>query len=72
MDSVISLIQVVVAVLLVLVILVQQKGSGKNFIQSDFKPEHLRLVYNLFNNDIVKHYFEGKIKSKKPHLIRQF
>lgn len=50
----------------------KQKASGKNFLQNDFRPEHLRLIYNLFNNDIVKHYLEGNIKSEKPQLITQF
>ena len=50
----------------------EQKGSGKNFLQSDFKPEHLRVIYNIFNDDMVRHYLEGKLKSKSPNLIRQF
>jgi folate-dependent phosphoribosylglycinamide formyltransferase PurN len=50
----------------------KQKGSGKNFLSGDFKPEHLRVIYNLFNDDMVKHYLEGRLKSKTPSLIRQF
>jgi methionyl-tRNA formyltransferase len=50
----------------------KQKGTGKNFLDRDFKPEHLRIIYNLFDNDMVKQYLEGKLKSKSPNLIRQF
>ena len=31
-----------------------QKGTGKNFLQSDFKAEHLRVIYDTFNDDMVK------------------
>lgn len=50
----------------------KQKSSGKLFLNSDFKPEHLRVIYNLYNNDIVKKYLDGKLKPKTPFLIRQF
>tara|TARA_B100000287_G_C20590642_1_gene764100 strand:+ start:417 stop:1211 length:795 start_codon:yes stop_codon:yes gene_type:complete len=50
----------------------KQKGTGKNFLASDFKVEHLRLIYNTFNDDIVDHFLKGKISKKIPKLIRQF
>lgn len=50
----------------------KQKGTGKNFLNSDFKPEHLRLIYNTFNDDIVANYLQGKLNPKSPNLIRQF
>lgn len=50
----------------------KQKGTGKNFLSSDFKPEHLRLIYNTFNDDITKNYLQGKLNPKAPNLIRQF
>jgi len=49
-----------------------QKGTGKNFLESDFRPEHLQLIYDLFNDQIVKEYLEGKISSKKMNIIKQF
>ena len=49
----------------------KQKGTGKNFLESDFKPEHLRLIYDLFNDEIVKEYLQGKIISKKMNIIKQ-
>jgi len=48
-----------------------QKGTGKNFLSSDFRPEHLRIIYNLFNDDIVKHYIDGKICPKRLNLMKQ-
>ena len=50
----------------------KQKGTGKNFLENDFKPQHLRVIYDVFNNDMVREYLEGNFQSKKPKLIRQF
>lgn len=50
----------------------KQKGTGKNFLTSDFKPEHLRIIYTLFDNKIVDEYLQGNIYSKNPNLIKQF
>jgi len=50
----------------------RQKGTGKHFLNSDFKPEHLRVIYNVFKDDMVDKYLEGKWKCKKPKLVRQF
>lgn len=50
----------------------RQKGTGKNFLETDFKPEHLRVIYDFFNDDMARQYLEGKLKSKRPNLIRQF
>lgn len=49
-----------------------QKGTGKNFLSSDFKPEHLRVIYNLFDDDIVRKYLDGDLKCNIPKLCRQF
>lgn len=50
----------------------KQKGTGKNFLQTDFKPEHLRVIYNLFDDDMVNEYLDGKLGSKTPKLVTQF
>lgn len=50
----------------------QKPESGKNFLESDFKPQHLRLIYQVFNNDIVKEYMDGNIEGRRPRLERQF
>tara|TARA_Y100000782_G_C10120887_1_gene238622 strand:- start:62 stop:868 length:807 start_codon:yes stop_codon:yes gene_type:complete len=51
---------------------VDQKRSSRNFLDSDFKSEHLRVIYNLFNDDIVDQFLSGKIKSLPPKLVTQF
>lgn len=50
----------------------KQKGTGKNFLGSDFKAEHLRVIYDLFNDDMVKEYLAGRLHSRTPNLVRQF
>ena len=40
-------------------------NQGKFFFNSDFQPEHLRLIYNIFNDKIVDYYLEHKKYSKK-------
>jgi folate-dependent phosphoribosylglycinamide formyltransferase PurN len=49
-----------------------QRGTGRNFLASDFKPEHLRVIYNVFDDDMVRHYLDGRLASKIPKLTRQF
>ena len=50
----------------------KQLSQGKTFKSSDFQPYHLRLIYNLFNDKIVKEYLEKKIKSKNLKIFNQF
>lgn len=50
----------------------KQRGSGKNFLNSDFRPEHLRVIYDLFEDNLATLYLEGKLRSKTPTLVRQF
>jgi hypothetical protein len=50
----------------------QKPETGKNFLESDFKPQHLRLIYQVFNNDIVHEYMEGHLEGRTPRLERQF
>ena len=38
--------------------------SGKLFLKKDFKPEHLRIIYNLYNDDIVKMFLKNKLKKQ--------
>jgi len=50
----------------------KQTATGKNFLAADFRPEHLRVIYDTFNNDMVKLFLENKLSSKKPKLFDQF
>jgi folate-dependent phosphoribosylglycinamide formyltransferase PurN len=44
-------------------------NQGKFFFSSDFKPQHLRNIYNLFSDNIVDYYIENKNQFKKLKLI---
>tara|TARA_B110000046_G_scaffold148305_1_gene156176 strand:- start:2030 stop:2860 length:831 start_codon:yes stop_codon:yes gene_type:complete len=48
-----------------------QKHSGKNFLDSDFYPAHLRLIYNTYDEKIVDYYLKNKIRNRVPKLIKQ-
>ena len=50
----------------------RQNSTGKNYLTSDFRPEHLRLIYNEFDNKIVNYYLSNKNRMKKPNLIKSF
>lgn len=50
----------------------KQKSNGKLFLARDWKPQHLRLLYNTFDNDIVDRYLDGELKPAEPALIRAF
>ena len=49
----------------------QKPEAGKNFLESDFKPQHLRMIYDVYENEIVDQFLGGKIESKEPKLLRQ-
>lgn len=47
----------------------KQISSGRVWRSNDFQIQHLRIIYNLFNNDIVKHFLEKKLSKAKPNLF---
>lgn len=49
-----------------------QKGNGKLWIGTDWIPQHLRFVYNTYNNDIVDQFLDGKLPKIDPPLISAF
>ncbi|WP_341279847.1 methionyl-tRNA formyltransferase [Paenibacillus sp. FSL H8-0537] len=51
---------------------IPQRSSGKLFTSKDWAPQHLRLVYNTFNNDIVDRYLDGELGHEEPKLVRAF
>ncbi|CAM3530166.1 formyl transferase [Marinicrinis lubricantis] len=51
---------------------VPQKSSGKLFTSADWHPQHLRLIYNTFNNDIVDKYLDGELPQHEPPLVKAF
>lgn len=48
---------------------VPQKSNGKLFVATDWTPQHLRLIYQTFHNDIVDHYLDGKLGHVEPKLV---
>jgi hypothetical protein len=50
-----------------------QKNTGKCFLAKDFKPQHLRLIYDEYDNKIVQAYLKGRVPQvPKPYLVRSF
>ncbi len=50
----------------------QHKTSGVLWLASMWRPEHLDIIYNQYNDKIVDYYLNGKFKQTKPDLHRQF
>ena len=50
---------------------IAQKHSGKNFLDSDFHPSQLRLIYNTFDGKIVDYFLDNKLRTRIPKLIQQ-
>lgn len=51
-------------------VLYKQNGTGKNFLTRDFIPQHLRVIYDLYDDDIVDQFLDKKITPKDPNPIR--
>ncbi len=43
--------------------------SGKLFLKKDFKPEHLRIIYNLYNDNLVKMFLKKKLRKTVPKIV---
>lgn len=50
----------------------RQRATGKNFLAADFKPEHLRVIYDLYDDAMVREVLEGRLESRRPTPVRQF
>lgn len=48
-----------------------QKKNGKLFLQKDWRPEHLKLIYDTYEDKIVDMYLDGEIgRNNEPALVR--
>ena len=47
----------------------RQPTSGRLWRINDFHPSHLRIIYNLFDDDIVDAYLAGQLSNRQPTLI---
>ena len=50
----------------------EQTSTGKLFFSDDFDPHHLRVIYDLYNNEIVDEYLDGKLGNREPNVIDAF
>lgn len=50
---------------------ITQKTTGKLWLKKDWSPQHLSLIYGLFEDRIVDAYLEGKLDQGLPALYRQ-
>lgn len=50
----------------------EQTRSGKLFLSNDFDPHHLRVVYDLYDNDIVDEYLDENLGDRQPDVIDAF
>lgn len=51
----------------------EQHGTGKLFLSKDWRPEHLKLIYETYEDRIVDYYLSGELnKDNNPKLIRAF
>lgn len=49
---------------------IEQQKNGKLFLERDWRPEHLRLIYDLYEDKIVDLYLNGEIgQSNEPKLV---
>ena len=49
-----------------------QAGYGKVFMGKDWRPEHLRFIYETHNDAIVDKVIDGVIEGREPKLISVF
>jgi hypothetical protein len=50
----------------------KQTTSGRVWRGRDWRPEHLRLIYDLYDNSIVDRYLDGDFTRHDPKLVTQF
>ncbi len=50
--------------------LAPQKSSGKLWLASDWHPNHLKIIYEYFEDKIVDYCLDNKIEKVKKNLVR--
>ncbi|MEQ8482557.1 MAG: formyl transferase [Hoeflea sp.] len=48
----------------------RQASYGKVFMSNDWRPEHLRLIYEVYEDRIVDYVLENKLEGRNPNLIQ--
>lgn len=49
-----------------------QGTTGRIWRSADWRPEHLRLIYDVYEDRIVDHCLDGEFGHAEPKLFRQF
>lgn len=49
-----------------------QKNAGKLFLERDWTPQMLRVIYELFDDKIVDLYLDGELEVTHPRLVNFF
>lgn len=49
----------------------EQKNTGKCFLGGDFQPQHLRPIYDTWEDGITGAYLRAEIKPKEPWLFER-
>ena len=49
-----------------------QKTTGRIWRSKDWRPEHLKVVYELYKDRVVDAYLNGELGESQPRLHRQF
>ena len=47
-------------------------SNGKLWVGKDWRPEHLKLIYEVYGDKIVDHYLDGKFQKHNPRIHKQF
>lgn len=47
-----------------------QRNTGKCFLTTDFIPQHLRMIYEAYDDNIVDAYLDGELSGREPYLYR--
>ena len=50
----------------------EQTRTGKLFLSNDFDPHYLRVIYDLYDNNIVDEYLDGNLGDRQPDVVDAF
>lgn len=48
----------------------KQRNTGKCFLTTDFIPQHLRMIYEAFDDNLVDAYLDGELSGREPYLYQ--
>jgi folate-dependent phosphoribosylglycinamide formyltransferase PurN len=47
-----------------------QRNTGKCFLTTDFIPQHLRNIYEAYDDNLVDAYLDGELGNRQPYLYQ--